>query len=458
MRTTFLAVLAIAPACATDELGELTRDLDNAIIDEQMLCDQRACFLHRASDRDHDGIADRDEDELGTDPDRFLSRPTLADVFRVLPDLPTFQTGDSMMLMLPTFTPFGEEVFGGKALLPAKHSLLDDMGISLPEDGSIDLSDGFTLARDLYDAQGLAFSVPPWLAPTPQDPTSTTDVEDGAADVVGEVMKGHGPASNYKILSSSSFGDYHFGEISYTDSGNNDWTVATQTSPSYSTAIATSKHTLPSGRIDETRTIDSTQTRDEHGTVTTTTTTTKYMASDGTTSETKVVQTTAVSDDGHQKYYSNEKYKDGTKVSSESYECFDGDCFGTEAHPGTPVTDDIEEPGTAYQDPDYMEYTASPEVMDAVMVLHQGPVMTVNPLDADEGALYFTVTGANTAGGDTGDVALFTPDSYDTAITEPVIVHIPFQEDRAEGPPEEGPAPDDGHQGGQCLYCNQGGN
>ncbi len=31
------------------------------------------------------------------------------------------------------------------------------------------------------------------------------------------------------------------------------------------------------------------------------------------------------------------------------------------------------------RDPDYMEYTVSPDVMDAVLTLHQGPVMTRQP-------------------------------------------------------------------------------
>jgi hypothetical protein len=66
--------------------------------------------------------------------------------------------------------------------------------------------------------------------------------------------------------------------------------------------------------------------------------------------------------------------------------------------------------------------------------------------------LFDTVRGEST-----GTVVLYDPDSYGTSLTDPVIVHMPFQEDRAEGPGEEAPAPTDGNQGGQCLYCNQSG-
>jgi hypothetical protein len=119
-----------------------------------------------------------------------------------------------------------------------------------------------------------------------------------------------------------------------------------------------------------------------------------------------------------------------------------------------PVEDEIEEPGTAFKDPDYMEYVPSPEVMDAVLALHQGPVMTVNPLDGDEQLLLFTVVGAMRK--DKGPIVLYAHDGYGTT-SDAIIAHLPYEGDPSEWPPDEAPKPDDGYQGGQCIYCNQGG-
>lgn len=241
--------------------------------------------------------------------------------------------------------------------------------------------------------------------------------------------------------------------FSYKDSGNNTWSVSAQTSSSYSKATATSVTAQPLGGSCG-RTVEVTESTDEHGTERTHTDTTTWTSASGEVRTSSVTQTDATSADGRQEYHSTQTTNADGTTSSASTECYDGECRGTGAT-GTTVQDEIEEPGTAYRDPDYMEYVASPEVMDATMTLRQGPVQIVNPLDAEEQYFQFTVSGV--MGNDVGPVALYTPDAYEAMFAEPVILHMPFTEDRAEGPPEETPTPDDGYQGGQCIYCNQGG-
>jgi hypothetical protein len=464
MRKILLALFSVAPACAVETYSEDTAPLNKVVYDEQMLCDQRACLLHRWEDKDRDGVADLDEEKVGTDPTRFRDRPTLEELLRVLPELPTFQGGASMLLVLPTFTPFGEEVFGGKSLLPAKASLLDTIGIRLPEDGSIDLTDGFTMTRSLYDSTGLEFAVPPWLMPAPETPdTSTMDgTTDAGLGAPSVAMEGHGPKYDFKIQSASTDGPYSFSVISYTDSYGNPWTVTSQSeqqsSYSSSHSTATTKSTYSDGSSFE-KTVDVHQYSDEHGTETTTTTHTKSTDANGNTSESSTTQTDATSADGHQEYHSTETtHEDGT-VTSESVECFDGACTGTVQ--GEPAGETTEEgSATAHRDPDYMEYVPSPEVVDAAMTLRMGPVQTVNPLDGDEQMLQFSVTGVNggASSGATGPVSLYTPEALDTAITEPVVVHMPFGGDGTQDPEEQqAPAPQGDYLGGQCIYCNQDG-
>ncbi|MFO0636054.1 MAG: hypothetical protein U0168_24715 [Nannocystaceae bacterium] len=101
-----------------------------------------------------------------------------------------------------------------------------------------------------------------------------------------------------------------------------------------------------------------------------------------------------------------------------------------------------------------MDYAVSPELMDVAMTLHQGPVMTVNPLDADEQVLQYDATLLR--GQDRGTIVFYANDGYGTT-SDPIVLHLPPDGDRVEGPGEQGPAPTDGTQGGQCVYCNQGG-
>lgn len=434
-----------------DALEERAGEISKVAIPEQMLCDQRACLIHRAVDLDGDGVADIDELALGTDPDRLTSRPTLDELFRTLPELPTLRDGSSMLLVLPAFTPFGNEVFGGEVMLAARQSMLERMGIDLGDELVPDLKNGFTLTRSIDDANAVEFAVPPWLVPAVPGPDTTMD-----AGVAGAAMKGHGPASDFVIHSASMDDVFAYAQFSYRDEHDIVWNVTTQSSPGYSSATATAhEDDVFGGSYDQE--IDVTQHSDGYGTETTTKSSLRWSngaGQSGTSSKTVIDQQSV---DHKQWYHHTEMERsDGTTISATTM-CSEGACgeqpTGEQPTPPQPV-DDGSEPDTAYVDPDYMEYSPSPEVMDAAIALHQGPVMTVNPLDADEQYLQFDATGM--FGHDKGDIVFFANDGYSTT-SDPIIAHMPPAGDPAEGPPEEGPAPDDGYKNGQCIYCNQGG-
>lgn len=454
-----LLVAAVAPACDiaepddAEELEPRAEDDLKVWPREQMLCDQRACFIHRGVDFDHDGVADVDELMLGTDPTLYTSRPTLGAIFRTLPELPTLRDGSSMLLLLPAFTPFGKEVFGGADMLPVRKSLLDEMGIALPDELGLDMTGGLALARSVDDANAVAFSVPPWLVPAPPEPDTTADADAGGHGfgAMGKVLGSIGGLHDFQLESFSQENGVSFEHFSMTGDNGETWDIMAQWTTGYDKVEAMRRKDAQAGAKDPI--ISVTEESDEHGTVLETTTTSKSRDSAGVMRKETTTITEAKSADGKQTYYSSETKKADGTVESVSKECYMGVCTGTSDKP-TPVEDEIEDEGTAYVDPDYMEYTPSPEVMDSVMVLRAGPVMTVNPLDADEQYLQYSVGGL--IGNDSGTIVFYANDGYATT-SDPIILHLPPDGDEMEGPPEEGPAPTDVQKNGQCMYCNQGG-
>jgi len=214
-RTIMLMGLA---ACTADTVSSATQATTNAEIhspNEQMLCDTIACFIHTTWDYDHDGVGDADEIAVGTDPADFFSRAQLYSLLdrAAKRELPSFEAGQSLIVLLPTFGPAGEAVYGGEAMLPAKQSLLDAIGIELP-DKSIDLTDGFTLTRSV-DGKGVEFNKLKWVLPDPPTADTTRDASaDGTA--TAKALEGK-RIRDFDLDSATNDNGLGFSKFSFTD-------------------------------------------------------------------------------------------------------------------------------------------------------------------------------------------------------------------------------------------------
>jgi hypothetical protein len=446
MRT--IACLLLITGCATDELSTRTSAMTKPD-GEQMLCDPNACFIHRCRDSDTDGICDIDEKMFDCDPDDHFSRPDFRDVLAKLRELPSFQAGQSMVIVLPTIGPDGQAVFGGNAMLPARHDLLKRIGVELPE-GAPDLSDGLTLVRSLESANTVEFGRPPWTQLEPPSADTTRDA--GTAESsIGTAVEGLG-TYEFKFSSMSSNDGYRFSTFSFTDKFGHAYTGSSQTGPTYSsTKVETHEaNSLDSYEYDN-EIVVVTTVSESGNTITIKTTTTHYSSSDGKEKWTKTTKkTTANSADGTEHVVETEK--DGY---TETHWWIDGWKQSDPSPPGDypePAPDAGDGTAYAHSDPEYVEYVASPETIDTILLLREGPVHVVNPL-SEEGEENF-IPGLDNH---LGPVSLFAPDAASTSINEPLVIHMPFGGDHNPDE-EEAPAGDGTYQGGQCLYCNQGGN
>lgn len=141
-----LATLSLLPSCATEVVTTHTQAA-TAYAVEGRRCDPSFCILFEASDSDRDGVADDDEIAAGTDPNDPSKYPTMIDLARLMAkhELPTWELGNSLMVLVPTRDANGLPIFGGEAALPGRKSGLETAGIKTPD--GLDLSRGFTMAR-----------------------------------------------------------------------------------------------------------------------------------------------------------------------------------------------------------------------------------------------------------------------------------------------------------------------
>lgn len=148
MQRISLLLATLLPSCATDVVSTATNQAaSTAYLAESRRCDPSFCIIFTAQDSDHDGVADADEIAAGTDPHDPLKYPTLVTLAKLMAahELPTFEIGNSMMMLLPTRDANGLPVFGGEASLPARKSGLETAGIKTPD--GIDIARGFTMSR-----------------------------------------------------------------------------------------------------------------------------------------------------------------------------------------------------------------------------------------------------------------------------------------------------------------------
>lgn len=438
-------LLLVGSGCAVDQVSSRTQAVDKKVVYEQKLCDLDACLIEFCADSDADGVCDEDEEACGTDPLVPKSRPKFRDLLRLLAaqELPSFRDGHSMLLVLPTQGPDGEPVFGGEAAFPARESLLKQIGVELPE-GAPDLTDGFTLMKSLDT--GVEFRRPPWTKPEAPKADTTRDGQLDAG-AIGSALKGL-KLDDFQIQSASSSDGLNFSQFTFTDQNGHPWSVETQVGPTYAKVHAETDHTngIDDYRYHQTRDVE--VTTDEQGNTTKTTTThTESTSPDGKQQPSTTRQTREhTSADGQQKFVEHTE-ANGFEWTEE---CHAGSgCFGPQVPEEAGETTD-EGSSTAHYDPDYVEYTASPEVMDAVLVLRGGPVLVVDPLD--DAAQETFIPGLDN---NIGPVSLYAPDSA-WSLNEPIIIRMPRGGDYDPNAPEPLTA-EKAYEGGKCIYCSEDG-
>lgn len=146
------AVASLVPACAGVGESDIEQHA-TFYAAEGRRCNPNMCILFTAQDSDHDGVADVDELAAGTNPHDPLSYPAVIDLAKLMVahQLPTFEIGNSLMVLLPTKDANGLPVFGGEGMLASRKSSLETAGIIVP--ARIDISRGFTMGRTAESRQ-----------------------------------------------------------------------------------------------------------------------------------------------------------------------------------------------------------------------------------------------------------------------------------------------------------------
>lgn len=144
--TSGLLIAALAACTADVELTSVEQRVDGYAYAERAHCNAYACMIWSGEDTDADGIVDIDESALGTDPASHFERPSDRAVFEHIGygTLPSWNEGRLTIVVLPTQTPEGEQIFGGESGKPAREELLRQMKMGEIL-GSFDLSQGIVL-------------------------------------------------------------------------------------------------------------------------------------------------------------------------------------------------------------------------------------------------------------------------------------------------------------------------
>lgn len=105
-------------------------------------------------DSDGDQVSDDDERAAGTDPYDAASTPRLPKLIGLMAmdKLPSFQSGRTVLIVLPTMAPNGKSILGGAAALPGRQNTLAALGISGDRVAGLNLSNGLAIGRSTKPA------------------------------------------------------------------------------------------------------------------------------------------------------------------------------------------------------------------------------------------------------------------------------------------------------------------
>ncbi|WP_406071599.1 hypothetical protein [Micromonospora sp. NBC_01638] len=135
------------------------------------VCEHRLCLLvlNESADRDGDGVADVDEEKLGTDPGDPMSLPEAHKIFdlALARELPSFEEHLTELVSLPQLTPdgrglataFGKIPFvGDKTLVPSVEDLMSTLRTNGFDHIGTNLTATLSGKPSVTDIQGLMFA------------------------------------------------------------------------------------------------------------------------------------------------------------------------------------------------------------------------------------------------------------------------------------------------------------
>jgi hypothetical protein len=465
-RVTTTLLFAAATGCATDlELRATEQHADEIQFREYAQCSTIACRLLRAQDSDNDGIADIDEEALGTDAKSPFERPSARDLYAAIGAglVPTWNEGRMTIVVLPTQAPDGTQIFGGEATKPAREELFEmlKLGDVL---GSFDLSHGVVI----NEALGGPELTSPGLG---MQEDKSWAMDSGMPGIARELAK---TSRNQQVVDDITYGmrsdggtGMQFGSVQrvHRDGATDDIHWQSLDGELYGTIVSKDKNgtVIGTGWIKE-----STKTSSD-GTKTTTTessssgksgtshertekvengdtswTHTDWENTDAKTGESNKGSSTSDGDDTH---WINVHYNsDGSTHVTSSDGGKEADAIQDASLPG--------EGAYAYMDPDYIE--ADPDMAAAEEYVDKSPIHIFQDPAGPDGApappsgngVYILTTGDDVEGPCCGRVNLSGPtllrDDY-------VMQHVQpdYDPNLAEPPPEKLP------DVGTCLDCSK---
>lgn len=464
----YLSVLLLAfpTACTTSDpdLGTVNQAATYTLR-ESRACDVNFCILHVENDSDGDGIADDDERAAGTDPNDRSSYPRVDDLATLVSShaLPSFEIGNSMLVLLPTVDENGLPVFGGDVWLPNRRSALERAGLEVPS--TINLGRGVTIARTLKDnnlsfeqlftalgggsplepARLLADSIA-WIGggvplhPDDVHETPTfTDVKAGVSQ--GKI---HVDASPYTQLDGSYqvTPGFRSSELTNHDGSFRQIVLETGTDHDFSsrTVLTYRKYKDNLGNDVDVKVDDTTT--NSHGILTRTKITTTTKSRNG------VVEPTTVNKEVT-------TYDPITRTHEPEPDADDGDDKSHEPEPTEEGDDKNHENENGYRDPEYTGYyPLSPQTMNAVLVSLGSKIRVVprdnNPIDS----YTFNPIGL---GNKYGPIALYGEGTEDRYGMSPSFIHLPAAPADYNPYLVEQLPPRDAPPDNTCLYCFQHG-
>lgn len=452
-----LMTLALLPACVGDSFVTSVEQRVEELPEkryERVLCDENLCILHQETDSDGDGVADADEEALAQDPRDPRRYPEVSELAALIPQhaLPSFEAGNSLLVLLPTMDANGLPVFGGEASLPARRSALDAAGISVPDE--VDLGRGFSVSRTLGSTE-LAFHG--------LFTASTKGRDAGIAAGIGRALDSVGnDISDVQQVYKTTSGDMEFGQVTAWKTGTGPVTITYEDGPNGYEHFATKSE--DGSFQSETRT---TQDKDGNSYTHTTTHTHKERTGEAGTTTTDVDVTTdsATSADGRTRYSTttttatttDAKGNTTTTTTTTTKSCTDSDCTtstsssGQQPDAGDQAGETTDEgSATATRNPEHdTDVGVSPQTMHMVLAMlgSNVNVSSDRPLVAYD----YNPIGI---GNKWGPIALVSGDESHL-VASPTFLHIPSATPDYDPEVQYGLPPTDVVPEDPCLYCFQ---